>query len=70
LAQGFDAEAYAALNPDLLNAFGLDHNALVSHYISNGRAEGRAAFSVDTGWFPPIALLVGAQASPMPYDLG
>ncbi len=39
----FDLEAYRALNPDLAKTFGSNAAALASHYVTNGKAEGRAA---------------------------
>ena len=39
----YTAMAYAARNADLFNAFGTDTTALVRHYITNGRGEGRTA---------------------------
>ncbi len=39
----FDAQAYAAANPDVAAVLGTDANALFSHYVNNGFAEGREA---------------------------
>lgn len=39
----FDAEYYAQNNPDVVAAFGTDKELLYSHYVNNGRAEGRLA---------------------------
>ncbi|MFV3127699.1 Calx-beta domain-containing protein [Niveispirillum sp. KHB5.9] len=43
----FTLDAYRALNPDLVSVFGNNDGAYVSHYISNGRAEGRASAGFD-----------------------
>lgn len=37
----FDAEYYAANNPDVVAAVGTDANALLQHYITSGQYEGR-----------------------------
>ena len=37
----FDAEYYAANNPDVVAALGNDENALLQHYINSGMTEGR-----------------------------
>ena len=37
----FDAEYYAANNPDVVAVLGNDENALLQHYINSGMAEGR-----------------------------
>ena len=42
--QIFDAEYYAAHNPDVAAAVGTDAKALYQHYESAGKAEGRAAY--------------------------
>lgn len=42
----FDAEYYAENNPDVVRAFGTDKVALYSHYVNNGRAEGRQGFLI------------------------
>lgn len=39
----FTLDAYRALNPDLVSVFGKNDQAYVSHYITNGKAEGRAS---------------------------
>ncbi|MEE1256212.1 MAG: hypothetical protein UHN47_06840 [Lachnospiraceae bacterium] len=39
----FDVEYYAQNNPDVVAAFGTDKELLYSHYVNNGRAEGRLA---------------------------
>ncbi|MBR1440300.1 MAG: hypothetical protein IJ589_03650 [Lachnospiraceae bacterium] len=44
----FDAEYYANTYPDLKAAFGNDFNALYSHYVNNGKAEGRQAYDPAT----------------------
>lgn len=41
----FDAEYYAQNNPDVVVAFGTDKELLYSHYVNNGRAEGRLAYA-------------------------
>ncbi|MQP68132.1 hypothetical protein GE253_22705 [Niveispirillum sp. SYP-B3756] len=46
---GFDAETYAILNPDLLGAFGMNHEALIQHYRTIGRSEHRAIFLAPDG---------------------
>ena len=42
--QIFDAEYYAAHNPDVAAAVGTDAKALYQHYESAGKAEGRAPY--------------------------
>ena len=42
----FDAEYYAENNPDVVQAYGTDKDALYSHYVNNGRAEGRQGFLI------------------------
>lgn len=42
-AEGFDAAYYAAQNPDVVAAVGMEPAALELHYETFGRAEGRAA---------------------------
>jgi len=44
----FTVDAYRALNPDLLTMFGADDAAYVRHYISKGRADGRASAGYDS----------------------
>ncbi|CAO3363684.1 hypothetical protein [Azospirillum palustre] len=44
---GFDPLAYLASNPDLAAVFGTDTAAARAHYLSAGRAEGRATRSFD-----------------------
>ncbi|HYH36756.1 MAG TPA: M10 family metallopeptidase C-terminal domain-containing protein [Azospirillum sp.] len=44
---GFDPLAYLASNPDLAAVFGTDAAAARAHYLSTGRAEGRATRSFD-----------------------
>lgn len=46
-APAFSAEAYGALNPDLVTALGTKDAALVNHFITNGRAEGRITSGFD-----------------------
>ncbi|MFV3127695.1 Calx-beta domain-containing protein [Niveispirillum sp. KHB5.9] len=46
-AAAFTLAAYRALNPDLISAFGTDDAAYVRHYITNGKAEGRATSGFD-----------------------
>ena len=41
----FDAEYYAQANPDVAGVLGTDANILYSHYVNNGKAEGRAAYN-------------------------
>ena len=43
----FDAEYYAATNPDVVAVYGTDANALYQHYVTCGKNEGRAPFSLD-----------------------
>ncbi len=43
----FTVAAYRVLNPDLAAVFGSDDLAYVRHYISNGKAEGRASTGFD-----------------------
>ncbi len=38
----FDAEYYAQANPDVVGVLGNDAAVLYNHYVSNGKAEGRA----------------------------
>lgn len=40
----FDAEYYAAQNPDVVAAVGTDTTALYAHYNSSGKAEGRKPY--------------------------
>ncbi|MCC8127642.1 MAG: hypothetical protein LIO92_09625 [Clostridiales bacterium] len=47
--QTFDAEYYAAANPDVTAAIGTDESALYDHYLNFGKAEGRLAYEGDTG---------------------
>lgn len=44
-ADNFDSARYAADNPDLAAAFGLDHGALWSHYENFGSKEGRRVYT-------------------------
>lgn len=39
----FDSDYYAESNPDLMQAYGRDTEKLYQHYVSLGKAEGRAA---------------------------
>ena len=41
----FDAEYYAQNNPDVVAVLGTDKNALYSHYVNSGKAEGRQGLS-------------------------
>ncbi len=41
----FDAEFYAANNPDVVAAYGTDAASLYQHYVEFGKAEGRKAVS-------------------------
>lgn len=43
----FTIDAYRALNPDLASVFGNNDSAYVSHYLTNGKAEGRASAGFD-----------------------
>ncbi len=47
--QTFDAEYYAAANPDVAAAVGTEESALYEHYLQFGKAEGRLAYEGDTG---------------------
>lgn len=44
----FDARAYQAANPDILDGFGYDEAAARNHFLTQGYFEGR------TGWGPPF----------------
>ena len=44
----FDAEYYAANNPDVVAVFGTDANMLYQHYITCGKAEGRLPYANGT----------------------
>ena len=44
----FDAEYYAAANPDVAAALGTDRYALVQHYTTFGKNENRPAYAPDT----------------------
>lgn len=50
--QYFDPEFYALNNPDVVNAFGLDTNALYKHYVQYGKKEGRLPYAVVTPAVP------------------
>jgi hypothetical protein len=56
LGLGFDARAYAAANPDLIQNIGTDPSRLAEHYRNHGNAEGRA-LNLDGDkapkWIPP-----------------
>jgi len=39
----FDANYYAANNPDVVAAYGNDSDALLAHYLNHGKEEGRSA---------------------------
>lgn len=39
--EAFDATYYAQTNPDVVQAVGMDANALYQHYVTFGKAEGR-----------------------------
>lgn len=56
----FDYEYYAAANPDVAAAFGLNRDALIQHYIAFGKAENRPAYASGTD---VDALLASAQAT-------
>lgn len=43
----FSIEAYRSLNPDLVTVFGQNDAALISHFTSYGRSEGRPASGFD-----------------------
>ena len=55
----FDATAYAAANPDLVQAFGNDTAKLARHYVQFGLNEGRAV--------NPSALNLGSDAAALSY---
>jgi hypothetical protein len=44
----FDAEFYAANNPDVVAVFGTDEAALYNHYLQYGKAEGRLPYASAT----------------------
>ena len=70
----FDAVFYAAANPDVAAAIGTDENALYQHYITFGKAEGRAAVgpqapgSAATG-SGPVQMPDGGLFDPVFYAL-
>ena len=41
----FDAEYYAQTNPDVVGVLGTDATVLYNHYVTNGKAEGRAPYN-------------------------
>ena len=43
----FDAEYYAQTNPDVVAVFGTNKDALYTHYVMFGKAEGRKACAAD-----------------------
>lgn len=45
----FDAEYYAASNPDVSQTIGTDKNDLYTHYIAYGMSEGRMGYDGDKG---------------------
>jgi hypothetical protein len=51
----FDAEYYAAQNPDVVAACGNNETALFQHYVQFGKAEGRAPFANGTAGTPVAA---------------
>ena len=53
----FDAEYYAQNNPDVVAVFGTDKELLYSHYVNNGRAEGRQGFQITADMYTtcPVA---------------
>lgn len=65
----FDAEYYAANNPDVVAILGTDANALLQHYISFGASEGRLPYapSLDTNENMSI-LPTETTFTPVPMD--
>ncbi len=63
----FDAEYYAQMYPDVVTVLGTDENALYSHYVTYGKAEGRSAVNPLTT--PAITDAAAITESPngMPY---
>ena len=55
----FDAEYYAANNPDVVAVFGTDENMLYQHYVLYGKQEGRLAVE-------PGATVIGNAAPAIP----
>lgn len=64
----FDAEYYAQTYPDVVAVYGTDANALYSHYVKHGKAEGRKA--VADGTKVPVTLAVPPANSPHKYYTG
>lgn len=63
----FDAEYYAQTYPDVVAVLGTDKNALYSHYVTYGKAEGRSAVNPLT---TPTVTDTAAATEPsngMPY---
>lgn len=60
-AEGFDAAYYAAQNPDVVAAVGMEPAALELHYETFGRAEGRAANPQDVVGQTTAAGIVGLE---------
>ena len=48
----FDAEYYAAANPDVAAIFGTDANSLYIHYVNFGAAEGRLPYAAGAAVVP------------------
>ena len=59
-----DSEFYARNNPDVVAALGTSKEALLQHYVSYGRAEGRAAYQTDAA--EPAATLAVPNDEPRP----
>lgn len=57
----FDAEFYAANNPDVAAALGTEELALYTHYVMNGRNEGRKA--CENGTVPEGEMLIASVDS-------
>lgn len=51
--QLFDAEYYAAGNPDVIKVYGTDANTLYGHYMAYGRWEGRLPY-IEAPGLPPV----------------
>ena len=48
----FDAPYYANTYGDLMNAFGYNKYSLISHYVNNGKSEGRSCKGDNPGIYP------------------
>lgn len=53
----FDAPYYSNTYGDLYNAFGYNKYNLISHYVNNGKGEGRSPKGSTPGLYPPVALV-------------